>query len=88
MQFANRKEQIEKGFLPRILRALRAEGFDVSRKRKLRAVIKDELKGAAMVGAAEERGRNLCIIRPIDETRNVEQEIISRSVLDVLGYKD
>lgn len=83
MNFRSRKQQIEKDFLGRISRVMKARGVPLSRH--ARSVIREELKSAAMVGAAEERYRTLRIIRE-SGTATAEQ-ICQKSVLSVLGYE-
>jgi hypothetical protein len=78
--FRTRREQIETEFLATCL------------KTPTRKVIKAELKGAAMVGACEERDRVLTIIRGSwcltdAAKRDLIDAIISKGVLDVLGYE-
>jgi hypothetical protein len=87
-QFASRKEQIEKDFLKRLMRQLKAAGCPVSRKG--RALIQEELRAAALVGACEERQRTLGLLKFKDGSptaREIEKEIIKRGVNDVLGYE-
>ena len=77
-----RKEQIEKDFAVSIWRMFRMEGVPLSRR--MRRKIREELKGAAMVGAAEERHRTLNMIHydPV-----LTQRVVKDSVLKVLGYQ-
>lgn len=78
MIYKTRRDQIEKDFLPQCL------------KDPTRRVIKKELRGAAMVGACEERERTLGIIERAcgDLLRDaLVREITSVGVLEVLGYK-
>lgn len=81
--FRTRKEQIEKGFLPQLMRALKAAGCPLNAKGQ--ALVKKELRGAAMVGAVEERARALWLLRHDESKARV---IRSVSVLSVLGYED
>ena len=80
MNFRSRKAQIESDFLPRIIESI---GCNVSRK--TRRIIKEELKAAAMVGAAEERWRTL---KMIDQTSQLAHDIVKQPVLSVLGYEE
>jgi hypothetical protein len=85
----SRKEQIEKDFLARLVRSLKAADIPINAKG--RALIKETLKSSAMVGACEERSRTLELLRLEDGSstaREIEQEICKRGVLDVLGYED
>jgi len=87
-QFVTRKEQIEKDFLKRLMRQLKTAGCPVSRKG--RALIQEELRAAALVGACEERQRTLTLLKLKDGShtaRELEKEIIKRGVNDVLGYE-
>jgi hypothetical protein len=87
-QFATRKEQIEKDFLKRLMRQLKAAGCPVTRKG--RALIKEELRASALVGACEERQRTLNLLKLEDASqtaREVEKEVIKRGVNEVLGYE-
>jgi len=81
MNFRSRKAQIESDFLSRIIETLKADNCPVSRK--ARRVIKEELRSAAMVGAAEERHRTL----KLAGNSPIAREIVSQSVLSVLGYE-
>ena len=78
MEFRTRREQIEKDFLPHCM------------KNPTRAVIKEELKGAAMVGACEERDRTLRIIDSLTDEhlkRLLSDQITAVGVLQVIGYE-
>lgn len=82
-----RKEQIEKDFVPRLVRALQESGSTIYKEgvRHIESV----LRSAAMVGACEERDRTLAILRKQDgETAPIVDEITSKGVLDVLGYDE
>ena len=77
MSYKTRKHQIEKDFLPRCL------------EEPTRRVIKAELRGAAMVGAAEERSRTLKILRDAGNhpaLAEIAERIMAMGVLEVLGY--
>lgn len=80
--FRTRKEQIEQDFLRRLVRDLKAAGCPLNAKG--RALVKEELKGAAMVGAAEERSRTL---RLLSHDQQTARAIVVESVLAVLGYE-
>jgi len=91
MKASNRKKQIERQFLRRILKALRAEGHSPTPMLKL--LLKSELCNAAMVGACEERNRILDYLRAGSAPRyispnEVDRFIVSRGVLEVLGYNN
>lgn len=79
--YDTRKEQIERDFLPAIIKGLKAEGFTVSRK--TRRLILEELSSAAMVGACAERDRILAMVRTGTVT---ESRIVEVGVMTVLGY--
>lgn len=81
-EFRTRKEQIEKGFLPQLMRDLKAAGCPLNAKG--RALVKKELRDAAMVGACEERYRTLRFLQHDQTTARV---ITNTSVLSVLGYE-
>lgn len=81
--FRSRKEQIEKDFLAQIAKKLKREGTSLSKQARI--AIKEELKNAAMVGAAEERHRILEILRRNGSV--MPNEICSIGVLAVLGYE-
>ena len=80
--YDSRKEQIEKVFLPMLIRALQNEGVVVQGRG--RNLLREALRDAAMVGAYEERGRTLGLTELPDR---VYGQIISASVLRVLGYE-
>lgn len=73
------------------------DGFYETRKEQIEADAKlvdrgkmnlrDALKGAAMVGACEERDRTLGFLRGKPELNWLYQMICDKGVLDVLGYK-
>lgn len=83
--FTSRKDQIERDFLPRLHRALKRLGVPLNRRAY--ALVKEELRSAAMVGASEERNHALTILRKQDFGYLVVQKIEEVSVLTVLGYK-
>lgn len=83
MNFRSRKEQIEKDFLGRIAKVMRAQGNPLNRP--ARSVMREELRSAAMVGAAEERYRTLKMLR--ENGTVTADQICERSVLNVLGYE-
>jgi hypothetical protein len=86
-QFANRKEQIEKDFLRKLERDLKAAGCPINKEARM--LIAERLRRAAMVGASEERSRTLKILgRGYGDTAPIVREITSRVVLDVLGYDE
>lgn len=80
--FRTRKEQIEKDFLRRLARDLKTAGCPLNTKG--RALVKRELRGAAMVGAAEERSRTLRVVKHDQVT---VRAIVAISILEVLGYE-
>ena len=82
MNFRSRKAQIESDFLGQIVKALKEDNCVLTRK--ARKVIKEELRSAAMVGAAEERWRALNIV---SHDSDAAHKITSQSVLAVLGYE-
>ena len=90
MQHGNRKEQIENEFLKRLVRKLNQAGCPPSTIGV--ELIRAELRSAAMVGACEERGRTLAIIRAnahgCSFNQDISSEITSKGVLAVLGYGD
>lgn len=83
--YETRKEQIEKGFMRTLSRDLRAAGIPLTRKAK--ELIKEELRGAAMVGACEERDRSLKLLRD-RVSPHLLNAITADPVLRVLGYED
>lgn len=83
MNFRSRKEQIEKDFLGRVAKVMKAQGNPLNRP--ARSVMREELRSAAMVGAAEERYRILKMIR--ENGSITPEQICERSVLSVLGYE-
>jgi len=87
-QYQTRKEQIEKDLLRRLMRELKKVGCPVNRQG--RALIKEQLRVSAIVGACEERSRTINLLKLEDAspiTREIEKEIIKRGVNDVLGYE-
>lgn len=83
VSFRSRKEQIEKDFLGRISKVMKAQGTPLNRP--ARSVIREELRSAAMVGAAEERFR---VLRLIKESGVITPEqVCEQPVLAVLGYE-
>lgn len=84
MDFRSRKDQIEKDFLRRLVQDLKRLGCPVTRRG--RELIKTELRDAAMVGAAEERSRDLRLIR--QRGLFAADEIVKQPVLAVLGYEE
>jgi len=84
--FTNRKKQIEKDFLPKLMRDLKVAGCSVNRKG--RALIKKELRDAAMVGACEERSRTLRMLGENPDHKELARAITKQGVLAVLGYED
>jgi len=78
--YESRKEQIEKGFLRHIVKALKADGITLTRH--ARKVIAEELRSAAMVGAVEERERTLQMV-----DGQLYEKICAKPVLKVLGYE-
>ena len=87
MNAINRKQQIERDFLRRVVKALRGNGCQVTPT--LRASLKSALRSAAMVGACEERHRTLRFLDRVSSTFGsieIRQFIVSRGVLEVLGY--
>ena len=84
----NRKQQIERAFLGRVVKTLRLDGCQVTPA--LRTQLKDALRSAAMVGACEERTRMLEFLRVAPVTwissAEITRFIVSRGVLEVLGY--
>jgi len=83
MNCRSRKKQIEKDFLPQLSIALKKAGCPINREG--RALIKAELRSAAMVGAAEERWRTLNIV---GRDNAVAGEIVKQGVLTILGYDE
>jgi hypothetical protein len=84
-----RREQIETDFLRRLKRALKRLGIILPDE----AIehVREALKSAAMVGAAEERSHALRLLHtpPITpRTLAIERQLISRSIKEVLGYED
>jgi hypothetical protein len=66
---------------------MRAQGLEVTPSLKWR--LKDALRGAAMLGACEERTRTLEFLREEGlkvTSANAQRFIVSRGVLEVLGY--
>ena len=82
-----RKQQINTDLLGDIARHF-GRSMGVPMPRRFRACLRAALRDAAMIGAAEERGRTLEILRARlgVASLGVAQNICERSVLDVLGY--
>lgn len=76
----NRKKQIEKDLLPRLLKNLEKAGCKINDLGI--GFIKDELRVAAMVGAAEQRQRAIAII-----PASLLPSLCDEGVLEMLGYK-
>lgn len=87
MTYKTRKEQIEKDFLRTLMRDLRKLGVEPTLEG--RALIREELRGAALVAAAEERQRTLAYLSkyPAALPEDISDFIVSKGVLEVLGYK-
>ena len=77
-----RREQIEEDFVPVVMAATGPR-----RKR----IVRKELRGAAMVGACEERSRTLALLRGLlsaADYRACVGAITQQPVLQVLGYEE
>ena len=79
--YDTRREQIEKDFAPRLL----------GKWRPTRKAVLEELKGAAIIGACEERLRVIGIVQDMgtltnEQRRMLLQAIAAKSVTEVLGY--
>ena len=79
----SRKKQIEKEFLGHIAKVMKERGVPLDRY--ARTLIKQELRGAAMVGAAEERFRTLRLIKEKGVIN--ARDVCAEGVLSVLGYE-
>lgn len=80
-EFESRKEQLEKGSLPVLIKSLKQDGCEITRRQ--RGMIKDELVMALILGVVEERSRILKLFRAGELT---ESSITKYSVYEVLGY--
>jgi hypothetical protein len=89
-KFRSRKKQIEKDLLQRLIRELQFADCRITVDGVTQ--LESFLKSAAMIGACAERDRTLAIIRAnahgCSFNRDVSNEIISKGVLDVLGYDE
>ena len=82
----NRKEQIES-----FARMIRRSCPEISKSSMKK--IREKLRGTALVASCEERSWclstiNACKFLTIQQQREIEKQICSRGVLEVLGYKE
>ena len=85
--YETRREQIA-DFQCELRRNLHKLGVVFPPGKGAQRLLSRALRDAAMVGACEERSRALCIAQRTGTLRDLEHQLIARSVLNVLGYEE